>query len=111
MTRPLATLEDSTLLKLALAGQAECRHLVAVKRRIGWMVGNATDADDGRGRASGYLNGQVSLGLTTRRGTRRSFSSTACAEQDIIFEGERCTISADEINLYNVFFERPPVVA
>jgi hypothetical protein len=31
MTRPLATLEDSTLLKLALAGQAECRYLVAVK--------------------------------------------------------------------------------
>jgi RNA polymerase sigma-70 factor (ECF subfamily) len=52
MTPPLASLEDSTLIKLALEGHAECftvlmdRHLVAVRRRIGSMVRNATDADD-----------------------------------------------------------------
>jgi RNA polymerase sigma-70 factor (ECF subfamily) len=43
---------DSTLIKLALAGQAECfavlidRHLGAVRRKIASMVGNAADADD-----------------------------------------------------------------
>ena len=47
-----ATFEDTTLVKLALAGEAECfsvlmdRHLVAVKRRIGSMVQNVTDRDD-----------------------------------------------------------------
>jgi RNA polymerase sigma-70 factor (ECF subfamily) len=52
MTPPLATFEDTTLIELALAGQPECfsalmdRHLVAVKRRIGTMVRNATDRDD-----------------------------------------------------------------
>jgi len=52
MTPPLATLEDSTLIKLALAGQAECfsvlmdRHSAAVRRRIGSMVRNATDVED-----------------------------------------------------------------
>jgi RNA polymerase sigma-70 factor (ECF subfamily) len=52
MAPSLATLEDSALIKLALAGQTQCftvltnRHLPAVKRRIAWMVGNAADADD-----------------------------------------------------------------
>jgi RNA polymerase sigma-70 factor, ECF subfamily len=49
---PLATFEDSALIKLALAGQTESftvltnRHLPAVRRRIGSMVPNTTDTDD-----------------------------------------------------------------
>ncbi len=49
---PLATFEDSALIKLALAGQAECftvlanRHLPTVRRRIVPLVANPTDADD-----------------------------------------------------------------
>ena len=52
MTRQLARFEDSTLIKLALEGQTECfavlidRHLIAVRKRIASMVGNATDAED-----------------------------------------------------------------
>jgi RNA polymerase sigma-70 factor (ECF subfamily) len=52
MTASIATFEDSTLIKLALAGQAECfsvlmdRHLATVKRRIESMAPNATDLDD-----------------------------------------------------------------
>jgi RNA polymerase sigma factor (sigma-70 family) len=52
MTPSSGTFEDSTLIKLALAGRAECftvlidRHLAAVKRRIGSMAPNASDADD-----------------------------------------------------------------
>jgi RNA polymerase sigma-70 factor (ECF subfamily) len=52
MSTSLATFEDSTLIKLTLAGQAECftvlidRHWVAVRKRIYSMVRNATDADD-----------------------------------------------------------------
>src|ERR1700686_3238096 len=52
MTSPLATFEDNTLIKLALAGQSECfsvlmdRHSAAVRRRIGSMVRNTTDVDD-----------------------------------------------------------------
>ena len=52
MTLPLATLEDDALIRLALAGQAECfavlmdRHLGAIKRCIRSIVWNATDADD-----------------------------------------------------------------
>ena len=52
MTPPLATLEDSTLIKLALAGRVECfaalmdRHMVAVRRRILSMVRNRNDAED-----------------------------------------------------------------
>src|SRR3984893_8547156 len=52
MTRPLARFEDSTLIKLALEGKNECfavlmdRHLIAVRKRIASMVGNATDAED-----------------------------------------------------------------
>lgn len=50
--KKLATSEDSTLIALALAGQAECfaalidRHLVAVRRRIAFMVRGAADVDD-----------------------------------------------------------------
>src|SRR5277367_5418045 len=49
---PLAAFEDSALIKLALAGQTESftvltnRYLPAVRRRIGSMVPNTTDADD-----------------------------------------------------------------
>jgi RNA polymerase sigma-70 factor (ECF subfamily) len=52
MTTQLAAFEDGALIKLALAGHAECfthlvdRHLTAIKRCIGSMVRNATDADD-----------------------------------------------------------------
>jgi RNA polymerase sigma-70 factor, ECF subfamily len=52
MSPPLAAFEDSTLIKLALEGQDECftilvdRHLIAVRRRIRSMVGNASDVDD-----------------------------------------------------------------
>jgi len=52
MTPPLASFEDSVLIKLALAGQSECftvlmdRHLVAVRRCIGSMVRSASDAED-----------------------------------------------------------------
>jgi RNA polymerase sigma-70 factor (ECF subfamily) len=52
MAPPIATFEDSALVKLALAGQTECftvltnRHLPAVRRRIGSMLPNTTDADD-----------------------------------------------------------------
>jgi len=52
MSPPLATFGDNTLIKLTLAGQAECftvlidRHLVAVRKRIYSMVRNVTDADD-----------------------------------------------------------------
>ena len=52
MAPPLATFEDSTLIKLTLAGQTECftvltnRHLPAVRRRIGSIIPNTTDADD-----------------------------------------------------------------
>ncbi len=48
----LATFEDSALIKLALAGQTECftvlmdRHSAAIRRCIGSIVPNATDADD-----------------------------------------------------------------
>jgi RNA polymerase sigma factor (sigma-70 family) len=52
MAPPLATFDDSALIKLALAGQTECfmvltnRHLPAVRRCIGSIVPNTTDADD-----------------------------------------------------------------
>src|ERR1700692_2986063 len=52
MTPSLVTLEDNTLIKMALAGQTECftvlmdRHLFIVKKTILSMVRNATDADD-----------------------------------------------------------------
>ena len=52
MPPPLATFEDSALIKMALAGQTECftvltnRHLPALRRRIGSIIPNATDADD-----------------------------------------------------------------
>jgi RNA polymerase sigma-70 factor (ECF subfamily) len=52
MTPPLTSFEDSVLIKLTLAGRAECftvlmdRHLFAVRRRISSMVRSATDAED-----------------------------------------------------------------
>lgn len=52
MTPALETLEDSPLIKLALAGRVDCfaalidRHVVAVRRRILSMVRNTNDADD-----------------------------------------------------------------
>lgn len=52
MTQPLATLEDSRLITLALAGRVDCfaalmdRHVVAVRRRIRSMVRNTNDAED-----------------------------------------------------------------
>jgi RNA polymerase sigma-70 factor, ECF subfamily len=52
MAALLATFEDSELIQLALAGQAECftvltnRHLPAVRRRIRSIVPNTTDAED-----------------------------------------------------------------
>jgi RNA polymerase sigma-70 factor (ECF subfamily) len=52
MTTSLPALEDSALIEMILAGQAECftilmdRHLAAVKKRIRSMVRSAADADD-----------------------------------------------------------------
>ena len=52
MPPPLATLKDDALIRLALAGQAECfailmdRHLGIVKKRVITLIPNATDADD-----------------------------------------------------------------
>src|ERR1700688_1564147 len=52
MTPPLASFEDSILIELALAGQAECftvlmdRHSVALRKGIGSMVRNAADSED-----------------------------------------------------------------
>ena len=52
MTSPLTKFDDSTLIKLALAGQAECftalmdRHVNPVRRCIRSMVENTTDAED-----------------------------------------------------------------
>jgi RNA polymerase sigma-70 factor (ECF subfamily) len=52
MAPALATFEDSALIKRALAGETDSfivltnRHLPAVRRRIGSIVPNTTDADD-----------------------------------------------------------------
>jgi len=52
MTQPRTPLDDNALIKMALAGETECfsvlmdRHLGALKRCIGSMVRNGTDADD-----------------------------------------------------------------
>jgi RNA polymerase sigma-70 factor (ECF subfamily) len=53
MLRTIATpLDDNTLIKMALAGETECfavlmdRHMDALKRCIGSMVRDRTDADD-----------------------------------------------------------------
>jgi RNA polymerase sigma-70 factor (ECF subfamily) len=52
MRPPLATFEDNTLIRLTLAGQAECfkvlidRHLAAVRKRVYSMARNAADAED-----------------------------------------------------------------
>jgi len=73
MTSPLTDFDDGTLIKLALAGQAECftvlmdRHLIAVRRRIHSMVRNASDDDD--------LLQEVLLKVWRRLSTFRSESS------------------------------------
>jgi RNA polymerase sigma-70 factor (ECF subfamily) len=73
MTLPFMQFEDSTLIKLALAGQADCftvlmdRHLVAVRRHLRSMVGNSSDADD--------LLQEVLLKVWRRLSTFRSESS------------------------------------
>jgi RNA polymerase sigma-70 factor, ECF subfamily len=52
MAPQLTTFEDSALIQLALAGETECftvlmdRHLASVRRCIGAMVRNPTEADD-----------------------------------------------------------------
>jgi len=52
MVPPIATFEDSALIKLALAGQNECfmilanRYLPSVRRRIASIVRNRADVDD-----------------------------------------------------------------
>ena len=73
MTPTFATFEDSALIKLALAGQAECftalmdRHLFAIRRRISSMVQNPADAED--------VLQEVSLKVWRRLSTFRSESS------------------------------------
>jgi RNA polymerase sigma-70 factor (ECF subfamily) len=73
MNPPLATYEDSTLIKLTLRGQAECfaalmdRHSVAVKRRIASLVRNPADKDD--------LFQEVTLKVWLHLSTFRSESS------------------------------------
>jgi RNA polymerase sigma-70 factor (ECF subfamily) len=52
MSSPIATFEDSALIKLAVAGQNECfvvlmnRYLPSVKKRIASIVRNTTDVED-----------------------------------------------------------------
>jgi len=52
MASPFGTVEDSALIKLVLAGQPEYftvlmdRHVASIRRCIGSMVRNPTDADD-----------------------------------------------------------------
>lgn len=73
MNPPLATYEDSTLIKLALRGQSECftalmdRHSVAVRRRITSLVRNPADTDD--------LFQEVALKVWLHLATFRSESS------------------------------------
>ncbi len=73
VTPTFATFEDSALIKLALAGQAECfavlmdRHLFAIRRRISSMVQNPADAED--------VLQEVSLKVWRRLSTFRSESS------------------------------------
>jgi RNA polymerase sigma-70 factor (ECF subfamily) len=52
MSRPLTEFEDSTLIRMVLAGRTECftvltiRHVRALRRRISLIVANASDVDD-----------------------------------------------------------------
>jgi RNA polymerase sigma-70 factor (ECF subfamily) len=52
MSCPLTEFEDSTLIRMVLAGRTECftvltiRHVRALRRRIGSIVPNASDVDD-----------------------------------------------------------------
>jgi RNA polymerase sigma-70 factor, ECF subfamily len=73
MNPPLATYEDSTLIKLALRGHTECfaalidRHSLAVRRRIASLVRNPADTDD--------LFQEVALKVWLHLSTFRSESS------------------------------------
>jgi RNA polymerase sigma factor (sigma-70 family) len=73
MTAQLATFEDSALIKLALAGNnggfaaLMDRHSGAVRRRIGFMARNMTDAED--------ILQEVSLKVWRNLSTYRSESS------------------------------------
>jgi RNA polymerase sigma-70 factor (ECF subfamily) len=73
MTPSIATFEDNTLIELTLAGQAECftilmdRHVSAIKRQIGSMAPNASEADD--------ILQEVLLKVWRRLSTFRSESS------------------------------------
>ena len=73
MTSLLATLDDSTLINLVLAGEAEFfivlmdRHLAAVRKRIGSIMPNKADAED--------LLQEVILKVWCRLGTFRFESS------------------------------------
>jgi RNA polymerase sigma-70 factor (ECF subfamily) len=73
MNEPLATYEDSTLIKLTLLGQPECfaalmdRHSAAVRRRIASLVRNPADTDD--------LFQEVALKVWLHLSTFRSESS------------------------------------
>jgi RNA polymerase sigma-70 factor (ECF subfamily) len=73
MSPPFTTFEDSTLIKLTLAGEGDCfavlmdRHLTAVRRRIRSMVPDASDLDD--------LLQEVALKIWCHLGTFRSESS------------------------------------
>ena len=108
MTRPLARFEDSTLIKLALEGQTECfavlmdRHLIAVRKRIASMVGNATDAED--------LLQEVLLKVWRHLSTFRSESSfrtwmtrVAINEALQFYRRERCRPTCQPIGGFDAF--------
>lgn len=73
MNTPLATYEDSALIKLTLLGRPECfaalmdRHSAAVRRRIASLVKNPADTDD--------LCQEVALKVWLHLSTFRSESS------------------------------------
>jgi RNA polymerase sigma-70 factor (ECF subfamily) len=73
MTKPLSTLEDSALIKLALEGESECfsalmvRHLAVIQKRIRSMVLNPFDSED--------VAQEVVLKVWRRLSTFRSESS------------------------------------
>jgi len=95
MSQLLTKLEDGALIKLALAGQAECftilmdRHLIATRELIRSRVRNATEADD--------VSQQVLLKVWQHLSTFRSESSfrtwvTSVAINEVrqLYRRERC---------------------
>jgi RNA polymerase sigma-70 factor (ECF subfamily) len=104
----LATFEDATLIELALAGQPECfsalmdRHLVAVKKRIGTLVRNATDRDD----VVQEVMFKVWLHLSTFR-SESSFRTwmirVAINESLQIYRRERCRPSCQPLGDFDKF--------